>query len=113
MPKSRSVTGRAEMSRPACSTVPRVWRSSPAMARRSVVLPQPEGPRKQTNSPSLTSSDTSRRAWKLPKAFHRLRILRNTVGSLVALALIDRPSAFRAGELATPCSRMISFRRCM
>ena len=30
-----------------------VCRSSPAMARSSVVLPQPDGPRKQTNSPSL------------------------------------------------------------
>ena len=30
---------------------PEVWMSSPAIARSSVVLPQPEGPRKQTNSP--------------------------------------------------------------
>ncbi len=33
--------------------------SSPAIARSSVVLPQPEGPRKQTNSPSWMSSEMS------------------------------------------------------
>ena len=52
MPKSRWFGGSAEMSRPACRMRPELWMSSPAMARSSVVLPQPEGPRKQTNSPS-------------------------------------------------------------
>jgi hypothetical protein len=40
-----------EMSRPACRMRPAVCTSSPAMMRSSVVLPQPDGPRKQTNSP--------------------------------------------------------------
>ncbi len=52
MPKSRWFGGSAEMSRPAWRMRPEVWMSSPAIARSSVVLPQPEGPRKQTNSPS-------------------------------------------------------------
>jgi hypothetical protein len=76
MPKSRSDGGRAEMSRPPCSTVPAVWMSSPAMARSSVVLPQPEGPRKQTNSPSKTSSEMSSSAVKSPNFFVRFRIRR-------------------------------------
>ena len=32
---------------------PDVWMSRPAIARSSVVLPQPDGPRKQTNSPRI------------------------------------------------------------
>src|SRR5690242_11928009 len=41
--------------------------SRPAMMRSSVVLPQPEGPSNETNSPSLIVSETSFRAWKAPK----------------------------------------------
>ena len=66
MPKSRFEGGRAEMSRPACSMRPLVWMSRPAMARSSVVLPHPDGPRKQTNSPSWISSEMSSRAVKAP-----------------------------------------------
>ena len=76
MPKSRSEGGKAEMSRPACSIEPRVWISRPAIARSKVVLPQPEGPRKQTNSPSKTSSAMSWRARKSPKLLDRSRMLR-------------------------------------
>src|SRR5258707_15132096 len=46
------------------------------MARSKVVLPQPEGPRKQTNSPSPISSVISPRAVKSPKRFERLRTSR-------------------------------------
>ena len=66
MPKSRLLGGRAEMLRPPCSMRPVVWMSSPAMARSSVVLPQPEGPRKQTNSPSVISSEMSSSAVNAP-----------------------------------------------
>ena len=76
MPKSRWLGGRAEMSRPACSTRPLVWMSRPAIARRSVVLPHPEGPRKQTNSPSRISSEMSSSAVKLPNFLERFSILR-------------------------------------
>jgi hypothetical protein len=37
---------------PSISITPEVGRSSPAMLRSSVDLPQPEGPTKTTNSPS-------------------------------------------------------------
>jgi hypothetical protein len=69
MPKSRCDGGRAEMSRPAWWIAPAVWMSRPAMARRSVVLPQPEGPRKHTNSPSCTSSEMSWSATNSPNFF--------------------------------------------
>ena len=34
------------------------WRTKPAMTRRSVVLPQPEGPSRATTSPGSMASDT-------------------------------------------------------
>jgi hypothetical protein len=37
------------------------------MMRSKVVLPQPEGPKKHTNSPGSMLSDTSRKAQKSPK----------------------------------------------
>ena len=47
---------------------PSVGNSSPAIMRRVVVLPQPEGPSRQKNSPSLTTKDESFTATKSPKA---------------------------------------------
>jgi hypothetical protein len=66
MPKSRFDAGRVEISLPDWKMRPEVWMSSPAMARSKVVLPQPEGPRKQTNSPGKISSETSLSAVKAP-----------------------------------------------
>jgi hypothetical protein len=43
---------------PSISSVPEVMSSSPAIIRRSVDLPQPEGPTKTTNSPSAMSMST-------------------------------------------------------
>src|ERR671913_451799 len=47
------------------------------MALSKVVLPQPDGPRKQTNSPRRTSRLMSLRAAKEPNRFHRPWTLRN------------------------------------
>ena len=66
MPKSRFDGGRAEMSRPFWWMVPELCGSRPAMARSNVVLPQPDGPRKQTNSPSAISRLISPSAVKSP-----------------------------------------------
>ena len=77
MPKSRSAGGRRETSRPPISIVPSSCGSRPAIARSSVVLPQPDGPRKQTNSPLVTSSETSLSATNAPKRLTRLRMRRN------------------------------------
>src|SRR5688500_19002455 len=57
------------MSRPFWITRPRVCVSRPAMIRSSVVLPQPEGPSRQTNSPCATERLTPRSATKAPKCF--------------------------------------------
>ena len=45
---------------------PPVGRSSPAVRRRSVVLPHPEGPTRQTISPGAISRLTPRTAWIEP-----------------------------------------------
>ena len=39
----------------------------PAIMRKVVVLPQPDGPSSDTNSPDCSSSEKSLTAWKLPK----------------------------------------------
>jgi hypothetical protein len=56
--------------------LPVVCTSSPEMARRSVVFPHPEGPRKETNSPAYTSRETSSRARNFPKTLPTFRMRR-------------------------------------
>ena len=55
MPTFRSWGGVRLMSWPSMEMVPDVGSSKPAIMRRVVVLPQPLGPRKDTNSPRATS----------------------------------------------------------
>ena len=69
MPKSRCDAGRLEISLSAWKMRPDVWMSSPAIARSSVVLPQPDGPRKQTNSPGKISREMSFSAANAPNCF--------------------------------------------
>src|SRR5437868_2587226 len=65
-------------------TTPAFCRSSPAMTRRSVVLPHPLGPRKQTNSPSATASETSASA---TTASNFLAIERSSTAGVVTALL--------------------------
>ncbi len=78
-------------------TLPSSCRSSPAMARKSVVLPQPDGPRKQTNSPRLTSRSMSFRAVKVPKRFDKPSMRRN--GCAISLMLSPTPSFRSEGRV--------------
>src|SRR5262245_59366574 len=59
--------------------------SIPAIIRKSVVLPEPEGPSSATNSPVSTLKLTSLSAAKLPNFFPMLRI------SMLILSLRRRP----------------------
>src|SRR6266568_7567784 len=81
MPKSRAAGGRCDTSRPAISIMPSSCGSRPAMARSSVVLPQPDGPRKQTNSPLVISSEIFESAVKRPNRLLRSRMRRNVAGA--------------------------------
>ena len=52
---------------PSSSIVPDVGGMKPAIMRRVVVLPQPDGPSRETNSPFCSSSERSFTASKAPK----------------------------------------------
>src|SRR5688572_9620336 len=69
MAMSRCSGDRSFMRRPATMMSPLVARSRPAIMRNVVVLPQPEGPRRQTTSPAETFKSTSRTATKSPNVF--------------------------------------------
>ena len=57
-----SVCGRVT-GRPATRISPAEGASRPAIMSSSVLLPQPDGPRTDRNSPSPTSSETPSSAW--------------------------------------------------
>ena len=76
MPKSRWAGGSARDVPPLLADRAGGLRIEAGDDAQQVVLPQPEGPRKQTNSPSATSSEMSPRAVKSPKRFWRLRTSR-------------------------------------
>ena len=70
MPMRRRTSGQetpgAARSLPSKMICPELMGSRPLMVRRSVDLPQPEGPMMTTTSPSATSRETPRRAWWPP-----------------------------------------------
>jgi hypothetical protein len=59
----RLLAGTPSMSLPSIITTPEVISSNPAMVRRSVVLPQPDGPSSEKNSPALMVPLMPRSAW--------------------------------------------------
>src|SRR5215203_1275157 len=66
MAMSRFSGGRSFMRFPAMITSPSVARSKPAIMRSVVVLPQPDGPKRQTTSPALTDREASLTATNSP-----------------------------------------------
>src|SRR5262245_26282137 len=91
------------MSRPPWSMLPPLCVSSPAMMRSSVVLPQPDGPRKQTNSPCATARSMSSSAVKLPNCLRMPLSLRKVVtgrGGVAAGLPSGRRGTGSAGPLA-------------
>src|SRR5660398_312334 len=62
MATSRSLGAASLTMRPPMLTVPRVISSRPAIVRRAVVLPHPDGPTKTMNSPSWISRSRSKTA---------------------------------------------------
>ena len=89
---------------PAWITVPEVCTSSPATMRSSVVLPQPEGPRKQMSSPGCTARLTPFSATKLPNSLRMSRSSRNSahfVGSSPRSASAIRRGSCRGSSRRT------------
>src|SRR5687767_11536137 len=67
MPKPRRSAGKFVISASWNWIVPESGFSRPAIIRRVVVFPQPDGPSKPKNSPCRTSSETSSTAFVGPK----------------------------------------------
>src|SRR5690606_15589127 len=84
MPMLRWCAGTAVRSVSPRDTRPLVGVSSPAMIRNSVVLPQPDGPRKQMSLPGGRSSETSSSATVGPNAFDSPRTTRGRRRSVMA-----------------------------
>src|ERR1044072_497897 len=63
----RAFGGTVDIGWPSISNPPEGGRSEPARRRSSVVLPQPEGPSREKNSPRRMSKETSSTALTGPK----------------------------------------------
>src|SRR6185312_16857708 len=78
MPILRWLGGSGLISLPSTRIVPAVGRSKPAIMRRMVVLPQPEGPSRVMNSPLSKARLTSLTTVVPPKALTRFSMRRNS-----------------------------------
>src|SRR5450759_213141 len=86
---------------PPIKSSPEVMSSSPAIARSRVDFPQPDGPTKTTNSPSLISRSMPCNISRLP---NDLRIPRKTTSDIFAYSIHDSiASLYREsiGQLTT------------
>src|SRR5258708_4929704 len=85
MPKPRRSGGRGSRRSSSSQISPALGASSPASRLRAVDLPQPEGPRKVTNSPPRTSSAKSSRTFFAPKCL----LSRKRRRPIIPLELLD------------------------
>ncbi len=90
MPILRWLGFSALWSRPLMTIVPSLGVSKPAIMRRIVVLPQPDGPRKETNSPFSMAMLKSWTTWTGPKDFLMWVRVRKLMGEVTPWA--ERPS---------------------
>ena len=79
--------GSIVMSRSRSRIRPPVGSSKPPIIRRVVVLPQPDGPRSEKNSPEAMSMDTPSTARTAPKRFSRST---SRISGAVAVAISCR-----------------------
>src|SRR5512141_2390690 len=86
MPTLRWLGERRVMSVPLTVIVPPVGCSKPAIMRRVVVLPHPDGPRNDTNSPRSAARLKSSTAATSPNRFWTPVSSRKAMGLLVLLA---------------------------
>src|ERR1700757_4222872 len=98
MRRSRGV--RSFTTLPPIKISPEVGCSSPAIMRKSVVFPEPEGPRKTRNSPSRVTRSTSLTAPSSP-------CLNTLVSFRVSTTAIQSPSLFKSFK----DTLVLSFRR--
>src|SRR6202140_2510927 len=95
---SRSRGGRLFTTRSAMRTSPLVMSSSPAIMRSAVVLPQPDGPTRHTNSPSLMSRFSLLTASAPPPSYRLVRSSRTTPA--MTRSSFDRPGEHASDEIS-------------
>ena len=78
------------MARPPIRMSPASTVSKPPIARRVVVLPHPDGPRSEKNSPARTVNDTASTATTAP---NRFVIARTSTSAPCAPGVPDAPDA--------------------
>ncbi len=88
---SRSIGGRSFTTRSPIRISPELISSSPAIMRKVVVLPQPDGPTNTMNSLSRACRLTSFTAWTLP-SYHLLMPVRTTSAISYPLTEPVRPA---------------------
>src|SRR5262245_9234922 len=102
---SRLCTGRSVMSRPATWTRPESGNSKPAIMRNDVVLPQPDGPSREKNSPAamsrVTPSTATTRPSKVLVTFSR-RMVADVSASTLEELRHPRVDVFLAGVVPFP-----------
>jgi hypothetical protein len=81
-----SVCGRLT-ARPSTAITPDVGRMRPAMSMASVVLPQPEGPTIERNSPPRTSNEMPSRARTSPSGVGKMRVTSDTSTNFRTLSM--------------------------
>src|SRR6185437_8112977 len=84
-------------SRPPTTISPESASSRPATTRRIVLLPQPDGPSRTRNSPSVMRNETSLTASTLPKLFTRCLI---RISAIRLRSLLERACHRRLHEPA-------------
>ena len=90
---SRFAAGTAAMSLPLTDIEPLSAVSNPARMRSAVVLPQPEGPSRATNSPGAISTDNWSRARIAPNVLVRLDMTTGTPPWLPAPLAVESGTA--------------------
>src|SRR5256885_4500999 len=91
------------MSSPASTTSPASGSTSPATMRSTVLLPRPDGPRRERTSPGAASRDTSSTATTAPNDLRRRRTLSAGAAPLTAGDALARLGSTR--DLAPPALR--------
>src|SRR5437867_3945551 len=92
------------MSSPDSRTCPASGSTSPATMRSTVLLPHPEGPRRERNSPGAASRDTSSTATTAPKDLRSRRTPSAGAAPLTAGATL-RAERRSSRDLAPPSLR--------
>src|SRR5215471_7260508 len=108
MPSPRLAGFTARRSRPSSRIAPPLGSTKPAIICRVVVLPQPDGPSSETNSPFSTPSERLSTARCEPK---RLLRFSRTRKLMARPASLQQPSRFLDGLRGFPGFREVAFGR--